>query len=438
MKPTNQPTRRCNQPTSQPTNHLVQLVLDKTVHLLEPDTDGVVHRIWVNHGFGGLDKLLAAADWLGMAGCVSQVVAEACKHAALIGPTASTDSDELVYNQLAALPRFPPVGTEWPGMGQLLRLCRAMPAILDYRLGMLFFNKLCHKVDVLYQLPGQRLTTIPGDLSQTCVYDADAMAGTDRFVVVQCADEQLLVKLRAGQASRRECSPDQLGEFAVLARRARIQTAQPVQPVQPVQPAQTAQPAQPAQPAKPCLPAVSPDNKHLLWNDPHGVFKVVDLETGRPVELSTAFDEAAFVNWAGPSVLSVCVGHSSGCLLVDLAHLSSVDRLFEPCRGSAALQSKACTISVFRQTLEGSALTLQDRSAADRRSMWLQLDFELHQWWEDTTDSSGQSFVLLGKQQYYSLKVDFASKAATARPIPANQAAKKLAKVVWSQANTTK
>ena len=320
-------------------------------------------------------------------------------------------------------------------MDKLLRLCRAMPAILDCRLGMLFFNKLCNKVDVLYQLPGQCLTTIPGDASKTCEYDADAMAGTDRFVVVQCADDQLLVKLRAGQAARRECSPDQLGEFEVLARRARVQTAQPVQPVKLAQPVQ---PAQPAQPAKPCLPAVSPDNKHLLWNDPHGVFKVVDLETNRPVELSTAFDKATCVNWAGPSVLSVCVGHSSGCLLVDLAHLGSVDRLFEPCRGSAALQSKACTICVFRQTLERSVLGLQDRLAADRRSMCLQLDFGLHQWWEDTTDSSGKSFVLLGKQQYYSLKVDFASKAATARPIPANQAATKLAKLVWSQANTAK
>ena len=400
--------------------HLVQLVLDKTVHILEPDTDGVVHRIWVKHGFGGLDQLLAAAEWLGMAGCVSQVVTEACRNVATIGdqPNQSTDSDELVYDQLAALPRFPPVGTEWPGMDKLLRLCRAMPAILDCRLGMLFFNKLCHKVDVLYQLPFNRLTTSPGDWSQTYEYDADAMVGTDRFVVVQCADEQLLVKLRAGQASRRECSPDQLGEFAVLARRAGVR---------------------PAKPARWFPLAVSPDNKHLLWCDPpHSGFLLVDLDSGRPVELGTAFEKATCVNWAGPSMLSMCVASSSGCMLVDLAHLGSAG-LFEPCCGTGVLQSKACTIAIsISNTL--STLTIQDRSGA-KPSMVQRLDFRLDQAWEDTTDASGKSFVLLGKQQnhsYHSFKVDFASKMVTTTPIPANQATTKLAKVVWSQANTTK
>ena len=399
----------------------VQMVLDKTVHVSEPDTNGVVHDIWVKHGFGGLGQLLAAADWLGMHGCVAQIVSTSCECAVVLGSKGQqSDADEAVYDQLAKLPGFPPVGTEWPSMDKLLRLCQAMPAILDCRLGLQFFNKLCGKVDVLYQLPGNRLTSRPGDWLHTCKYDVDAMVGTDRFVVVKCSDKHHLVKLRAGQAARRECSPDQLGDFMVLGSLEADLSDQRSEPEQPVHHVE-----------------VSPDNKYLLWWDTgHPGFEVVDLQAGRFVELCPAFDKAACKSWAGPSVLSMCVGDSAGCLLVDVAHLAAVDRLFEPCRGSAALHNNAYVLSRFWKTDSGTdvkwtELTVQQRPPA-KSSFWKRLSFEVDDWWEDTTDPSGASFVLASKQQYHTLKVDWESKNATTACLATSEAEQKLARLVWT------
>lgn len=413
--------------------HLVQMVLDKTVHVSKPDTDGVVHSIWVKHGFGGLDQLLAAADWLGMDGCVAQIVTTACECAAALINTKSqqqSDSDkeeEEVYGRLAELPGFPPVQTEWPNMDKLLRLCQVMPAILDCRLGLQCFNNLCGKVGTLYQLPGNRLTDKPGDLSHTCTYDVDAFAGTEKFVVVKCSDYHHLVKLRAGQVPRRECSPDQLAKFVVLGRSQRVpQTGGPGQPVHHVD--------------------VSPDNKYLLWwTTVHMSFVVFDLNTGQKVKPCPAFDKAQCVSWAGPSVLSMGVDSSAACLLVDVANLGAVDRLFEPCRGTSALQSKAYMLSRFWKTDAGSnlkwtELTVQQRPATTD-NFWKRLDFEVDGWWEDTTDPSGASFVLVSKPQpfvsasnqpqYYSLKVDWQNQNAAIQCITVCEAEKKLARPVW-------
>ena len=401
--------------------HLVQMVLDKTVHVSKPDTDGVVHNIWVKHGFGGLGQLLAAADWLGMDGCVAQIVSTACECAVVLGSKGQqSDADEAVYDRLAALPGFPPVGTEWPRMDKLLRLCQAMPAILDCRLGLQCFNKLCGKVDALYQLPGSRLTSRPSSFLHTCKYDVDAMVGTDRFVVVKCLDKNHLVKLRAGQVARRECSPAQLGEFMVLGSLEADHTDQRAEPDQPVHHV-----------------VASPDNKYLLWWDTaHPGFELVDLEVGRFVELCPAFDEAVCVSWAGPSVLSMCVGDSSGCLVVDVAHLGAVDCLFEPFRGTSALHSKAYTLSRFWKSdqdtdVKYTELTVQQRPAT-AALFWKKLNFEVDGWWEDTTDPSGVSFVLASKKQYYSLKVDWESKGAATERIAICEADEKLALLVWS------
>jgi hypothetical protein len=119
-------------------------------YVVEPSTTALLQQWFDNtstdrlcqmHGLVGLDKLLAASNWLGVQACVDQIVNTSIVQAKLHRRCVDQTTGKL-YTQLASRTGFPPVSPDWPGVAELCWLCDIMPTILARNLQNIWVDKL--------------------------------------------------------------------------------------------------------------------------------------------------------------------------------------------------------------------------------------------------------------------------------------------------------
>jgi hypothetical protein len=283
----------------------------------------------------GLDSLLVVATRVNNHGLVEEIVKRACQEAKKMLPYEPPydplyEPDQQVYFKLAELPNFPPVGLEFPNVDRLCCLCSCMPAILATKTGMLFFNELVGKVEELYSF-GNTLATMK-DIDKPsclqCTYDADAMLGTTKYVVLECDNTKFVVALRPGQKVDRKAKFDKI--------RAKYKIVSSIDGL-----------FDETRSKSPKLQA-SFDGTHLLWvhnkADPNvACFEVINADTLQVTTAHAYYSSASSVWWAGQGALGLRVGLEEAWQSLELPVMTKApERLVRRNRGT-----KGCIIGDY-------------------------------------------------------------------------------------------